>query len=128
MQPYLRALQRSKYGYIWVTAVFFLVSFLGHWLFAWFVYVHEQEQSGAPIEVSAYLNETLRDTFENWQSEFLQLMWQVAGLAYLLYIGSPQSRESSDRTEQKLDAILFSVNPKEANEIIQYLEKRYPKK
>ena len=34
----------------------------------------------------------LRDTFENWQSEFLQLIWQVVGLAYFLYVGSPSSK------------------------------------
>jgi hypothetical protein len=48
----------------------------------------------------------LRDTFENWQSEFLQLIWQVVGLAYFLYIGSPASRESDDRVEAKVDALL----------------------
>ena len=39
---------------------------------------------------------------ENWQSEFLQLMWQVAGLSFLLYVGSPQSKESSERIEEKI--------------------------
>lgn len=27
----------------------------------------------------SYVVEMLRDTFENWQSEFLQLLWQVVG-------------------------------------------------
>ena len=40
-----------------------------------------------------------RDTLENWQSEFLQLMWQVGGLAFLLYVGSPQSKEGDERVE-----------------------------
>ena len=34
----------------------------------------------------------MRDTLENWQSEFLQLIWQVVALTYLWYIGSPQSK------------------------------------
>jgi hypothetical protein len=38
---------------------------------------------------------------ENWQSEFLQLIWQVAGLSFLWYVGSPQSREEHDRQEEK---------------------------
>jgi Domain of unknown function (DUF6766) len=33
----------------------------------------------------------LRDTLENWQSEFLQLLWQVTGLAILLHVGSPHA-------------------------------------
>jgi hypothetical protein len=49
---------------------------------------------------------TFRDIMENWQSEFLQLMWQVAGLSFLLYVGSPQSKESSERIEEKIDLIM----------------------
>ena len=45
-------------------------------------------------------------TFENWQSEFLQLIWQAAGLALLLFWGSSQSKESDERVEAKLDALL----------------------
>jgi hypothetical protein len=37
----------------------------------------------------------MRDTLENWQSEFLQLIWQVAGLAILLHVGSPQSKRGT---------------------------------
>jgi hypothetical protein len=47
--------------------------------------------------MAGYLDEKLRDTFENWQSEFLQLLWQVVGLAYCLHVGSPASKESGDR-------------------------------
>jgi hypothetical protein len=60
--------------------------------------------------VSDYTIQMLRDTLENWQSEFLQLIWQFAGLAILLYVGSPQSREGDERKEAKLDAILEAVD------------------
>lgn len=119
---------KGKYGYLWVTLIFFALSFAGHWIFAWFAYVDEQSLHAAEIKVSDYLIEVVRDTLENWQSEFLQLIWQVAGLAYLLYVGSPQSREGDDRMEGKLDAVLESVNPKEAKAILARLEKIYPKK
>ena len=62
-----------------------------HWIFAWFSYLEEQKDHNQPIEISNYFNMTFRDTMENWQSEFLQLIWQVAGLSFLWYIGSPQS-------------------------------------
>lgn len=68
----------------------------------------------------------LRDTFENWQSEFLQLIWQVVGLTYLLYIGSPQSKEEDDRLEEKLDAILRAVDPEKADALIVALDGRFP--
>lgn len=41
-----------------------------------------------------------RDTLEHRQSEFLQLLWQIGGLALLLYLGSPQSKEGDDRMER----------------------------
>jgi hypothetical protein len=65
---------------------------------------------------------------ENWQSEFLQLIWQVAGLSFLWYIGSPQSKESDDRKEEKLDLIIQKLDPQNANKVIEELEKKYPKR
>jgi hypothetical protein len=99
-----------RYGFAWVTGAFFVISLLGHWVFAWFAYVNEQRAHKQPIEVSEYLVQTSRDTFENWQSEFLQLLWQVGGLALLLHVGSPQSKEGDDRIEAKIDAILLAVD------------------
>ena len=123
----MEALKKSKYGYLWITLLFFIVSIVGHWIFAWFAYVDEQTLHGGPIELSSYFVEVMRDTLENWQSEFLQLMWQVAGLAYLLYIGSPQSKEGDDRKEEKLDAILEAVNPNKSHAIITTLDRKYPR-
>src|ERR1041385_871252 len=100
----------TKYGYLWVTLVLFLTSVAGHWTFAWFAYVKEQQAHGESIETKDYITETLRDTFENWQSEFLQLIWQVAGLAYLFYIGSPQSKEGDDRKEEKIDLLIKMID------------------
>src|SRR5918998_4540546 len=110
------------YGYAWVTLGFFLISLVGHWLFGWFAYVSEQQAHAQPIQVSEYLVELLRVTFENWQSEFLQLLWQVGGLAILLFIGSPQSKEGTDRVEAKLDAILRKLDPDKADRLIADLD------
>jgi hypothetical protein len=67
----------------------------------------------------------MRDTLENWQSEFLQLIWQVGGLALLLYVGSPQSKEGDDRVEAKIDAILAAVAPNNADKIIDEIDREY---
>ena len=99
-----------------------------HWTFAWFAYSDEQIEHNQAIEFTGYFNQTLRDTMENWQSEFLQLMWQVGGLSFLLYVGSPQSKESEQRLEKKLDAILQKVEPEKAQQIIEQLQKEYPEK
>ena len=113
------------YSYAWVTLGFFAVSLVGHWLFGWFAFVSEQQEHGQAIELSSYLVEMSRDTFENWQSEFLQLLWQVGGLAYLLYLGSPQSKEGNDRLEAKVDALLKRVDPSGAEALIAELDEAY---
>ena len=94
------------------------------WLFGWFAYVNEQRDHGQPVTMSAYGVEMSRDTLENWQSEFLQLLWQVAGLALLLHVGSPQSKEGDDRIEAKVDAILFAVD-KSAEATIKEIDDSY---
>ena len=68
-----------------------------------------------------------RGTLENWQSEFLQLIWQVAGLSFLWYVGSPQSKEGEERKEEKLDAILRALDPVKAEALFKELEAKYPK-
>jgi hypothetical protein len=132
----------SKYSFVWVTAIFFLLSLAGHWIFAWHAYVREQAEHNQPVDVSGfreqaehnqpvdvsgYLIEVSRDTLENWQSEFLQLIWQVAGLAFLYYVGSTQSKEGDERIEAKVDALIKALDPKEADSIIKKVEKQYPK-
>lgn len=116
-----------KYGYFWVTLILFVGSIVGHWIFAWYVYVEEQHAHNQPVEVNSYVIETARDTLENWQSEFLQLIWQVTGLALLWHIGSPQSKESDDRKEEKIDLILRSVDSKNGDKHIKHLDEKYPR-
>jgi len=96
----------KRYAYLWITLGFFLISIALHWWFGWHAFVEEAAEHGQEAELSSYLNEMSRDTFENWQSEFLQLLWQVVGLAYFLYVGSPSSKENDDRLEAKVDALL----------------------
>jgi len=96
----------GKYSYAWITILFFLVSLVLHWYFGWHAYRDEARAHGQTPELAAFAIEAARDTFENWQSEFLQLIWQVVGLAYFLYLGSPSSKENDDRLEAKIDELL----------------------
>ena len=96
-----------------MTLAFFLISLAGHWTFTWFSYVQEQkEHNNQPIEISDYFNRTFRDTMENWQSEFLQLAWQVSGLSFLWAVASPQSKSENNRLEEKVDWIIKKWNQK----------------
>jgi len=117
----------KKKGYLWVTLVFFLFSLALHWIFGWMAFRNDQLAHHQPIVVSDYLVEMMRDTFENWQSEFLQLIWQVAGLAALLYIGSPSSKEGNERQEEKLDFIIKKIDPDNYERMMKQWDEKYPK-
>src|SRR5688572_8471687 len=116
-----------NYSFLWVTLVLFLGSLIGHWVFAWFAYVSDQESHRQTIEITGFIVQTMRDTLENWQSEFLQLIWQVAGLAFLLHLGSPQSKEGDDRKEEKLDYLIKQIDPEKGEQFISKLDKKFPK-
>ena len=114
-----------RYAYGWLTLAFFLGSLILHWYFGWTAFVDDQVAHGQTPETGAYLNEMMRDTFENWQSEFLQLLWQVVGLAYFLYLGSPASKENDDRLEVKLDAVLRAVGGERADDVIAKIDREF---
>jgi hypothetical protein len=115
----------KKYGYAWITIAFFLISIVGHWIFGWYAFADEAREHGQVPEWGPYLVEMGRDTFENWQSEFLQLLWQVVGLAYFLYAGSPASKENDDRAEAKIDALIRLQAGENANAIIADIDRRF---
>ena len=64
----------KKYAYAWITLGFFAVSVGLHWLLGWFTFVDEATEHGVSPELAPYLVLMARDTFENWQSEFVQLL------------------------------------------------------
>ncbi len=116
----------GKYSYAWLTLVFFLVSLVLHWWFGWKSFVDDAREHGQMAEVAPYLSEMLRDTFENWQAEFLQLLWQVVGLAYFLYIGSPSSKENDDRLEAKVDELLrIQAGEAKGQKLIDEIDEHY---
>ena len=115
----------KKYAYAWITLAFFTVSIGLHWGFGWFAYVDEAKEHHQVAELSPWLIQMSRDTFENWQSEFLQLLWQVVGLAYFLYVGSPSSKENDDRMEAKIDALLELVGKEKGLKLIEAIDESH---
>jgi hypothetical protein len=119
---------KMKRGYIIVTLGFFAISLAVHWTYAWFAYLDDAKQHNQPIQFTNYFNMTLRDTMENWQSEFLQLAWQIGGLSFLWAVASPQSKSESDRVEEKIDILIKKLEPENAERVLKELEIKYPKK
>lgn len=94
------------YSFGIVTAVFFLLSWVGQFVFQAIEVRNEAAQHDSSFTWSEFLPQFLSSTFENWQSEFLQLVWQAAGLMLFYFWGSSQSREGEERVEAKIDALL----------------------
>jgi hypothetical protein len=101
------------YSFAWVTGAMFLAAWVGQFAFQWIETARDSAAHGETLTLVTFLPTFLSATFENWQSEFLQLVWQAAGLALFYYWGSSQSRESDERLEAKVDTLLrqAGVNP-----------------
>ncbi|WP_416904639.1 DUF6766 family protein [Micromonospora echinospora] len=104
--PFRKPRWPRAYAFALVTGALFVFSWIGQFLFQMTVAGNEARQHGESFAWGEFLPQFLASTFENWQSEFLQLIWQAAGLALFYYWGSSQSRESDERIEAKLDALL----------------------
>src|SRR3989337_1963144 len=91
----------TRFGFAWVTSALFILTLTGHWIFGWFAYVNEQAALQQPAEVGAYTVQMMRDTLENWQSEFLQPLWQGGGLRLFFYLSSPHPRAGADTHEER---------------------------
>jgi hypothetical protein len=65
----------------------------------------ENQQSAEVFGADGYFWDWAQATFENWQSEFLQLLAMVVFTSFLIYKGSAESRDTDDETLERLDRI-----------------------
>jgi hypothetical protein len=89
-------------------AALFLVSWIGQTLTGWVEFASDQQAHGEAANVfgpSGYFWTWIRATFENWQSEFLQLFTMAVLTAFLIHKGSTESRDSDDEMALQLSAI-----------------------
>jgi hypothetical protein len=96
----------KAYSFGLVTGALFVASWTLQLVFQAIAFGNEAAEHGGVFEWSEYWPQFFASTFENWQSEFLQLVWQAAGLALFYFWGSSQSREGDNRVESKIDALL----------------------
>ena len=119
----------KKRGYLYVTLMLFAGSWLIHGITAYNQFVEEQNQHNQPVSMPVFWNEFIRQTTENWQSEFLQLSWQIGGLMILFAVASPQDRIGDQRKEKILEKILENGMDKgEFESFMKNLQQKYPEK
>ena len=95
-----------------VLAAMFLVSWLIQTGTGWVEFVSEQQQHGQTAAVfgpDGYVWRWAESTFENWQSEFLQLFTFVVLTTFLIHRKSHESKDSDEEMQAALQRIEKAV-------------------
>lgn len=83
------------------------------WLLSWVLQLvfqiplahNEAAAHGQSFQWSEFWPEFMKDTFENWQSEFLQLLTFVMLTKWFIERGSHESRDGQDEMHEDIKAI-----------------------
>jgi hypothetical protein len=86
-------------------AILFFITWAAQALTEWGVYREQQVAHGEPTNLASFIVSFGQSTFENWQSEFLQLFSFVVLSAVLIHRGSAESKDGTDRIEQAVGRI-----------------------
>jgi len=106
-QGWLRRMWRD-YNLSIVVGAMFVVSFVLHAIFGWWQYVADQAANGqsanlwGPDGYVIYFGEW---TFQNWQSEFLEVLLLIVLTASLIHKGSHESKDGEDEMRATLHRI-----------------------
>jgi hypothetical protein len=103
------------YGLSIFVLALFLSSFVLHAIFGWLQYAADQKSHNDEATLwgdSGYVVYFGEWTFQNWQSEFLEVLVLIVATSYLIHKGSPESKDGDDemkamlqRIEERLDAM-----------------------
>ncbi len=88
-----------------VLLALFVTSWIGQGIAQWFEMANQAQAHGEASTLSGFVPAFLAATFENWQSEFLQLLTFVVLTAFLVHKGSHESKDSDDKVNEALDRI-----------------------
>ncbi|HRN86024.1 MAG TPA: hypothetical protein PKU78_05375 [Candidatus Dojkabacteria bacterium] len=99
----------KNYSLSIVLITLFIVSWVGQYYFQYRDEQSQAEMHNQEFTMSEFTDSFLTNTFENWQSEFLQLATMVILTSKLSHKGSPESKDSEEKTEKKLNMILDAV-------------------
>jgi hypothetical protein len=100
----MRKLWRS-YNLSIVLLGLFLASWAAQAVFQWFEMANEAQAHGQASTLAEFVPAFLSATFENWQSEFLQLFTMVLLTSFLIHKGSHESKDQDEKVDQTLARI-----------------------
>jgi hypothetical protein len=93
------------YALGWVLLGLFVLFWIGQTVVGWQEFLAEQSEHGQVAQVfgdGGYVWNWARTTLENWQSEMLQLFAMVVLTSFLIFKGSPESKDGDDELKQTL--------------------------
>ncbi len=108
-----RAFEVHRRGLGYALFVLFVLAWLVHLFTGWQEFAAEQAAHGELAAVwgeDGYVWTWLAHSFENIMSEFLQLAAFVVLTAFLIFEGSAESKDSDERLEAKVDAMMSRLD------------------
>jgi hypothetical protein len=93
----------KNYSLSIVLFLLFLLSWIGHGIFLYQQELDEAKIHNEELKTQDYVDTFFSTTFENWQSEFLQLFTMVVLTSFLIHKGSSESKDSDEEMQKKLN-------------------------
>ncbi len=103
----------KDYGLSIVLSTLFLLSWVAQTFMGWQKFASEQTQQGSTPEVfgqHGYIWSWGESTFENWQSEFLQLLSFVVLTSFLIHKGSHESKDGDEEMKAMIENLTRKVD------------------
>lgn len=94
-----------RWGAVYVLAALFLGSWIGQFFTQMVEFTNQQEQQGSSFTWSEFLPAFFAATLENWQSEWLQLVFQAILLLGAKHLIFRVDAEDMERIEKKIDLL-----------------------
>ncbi|WP_328994335.1 hypothetical protein OG394_07840 [Kribbella sp. NBC_01245] len=94
-----------RWGAVYLLAVLFMGSWLGQFFTQLSEFRTDQQDHGQSFVWADYLTNFFASTFENWQSEWLQLVFQAILLLGAKHVIFRVDAEDLERLEAKVDQI-----------------------
>jgi hypothetical protein len=95
----------KDYNLSLVLLVLFMSSWIAQFATQIIEFRNDAQSHGESFTWGDFLPAFGQATFENWQSEFLQLLTFVVLTSFLIHRGSHESKDEGEQMMQKLDAI-----------------------
>jgi MFS family permease len=85
--------------------ILFFGTWIAHGIAEWQVFTDEQRAQGESTDLGDFITTFAQSSFENWQSEYLQLFAFVAMSALFIHKGSAESKDGDEKLEASLRRI-----------------------